>query len=76
MGNKSWVTQGSQLHPSLQPAPRSRAMLGAQVMGHSLAAIPKAYMSIVTQHRQGWVLGTAVTGSLRKVKVTAWQVAC
>lgn len=39
-----------------------------------LAAIPKAYKSIVTKHRQGWVVGTAATGSLRKV--TAWQVPC
>ena len=42
-------------------------------MAHSLAAIPKAYTSILTQHSQRWILGTAVTGSLRKV--TAWQVA-
>ena len=43
-------------------------------MAHSLAAIPKAYTPILTQHSQRWILGTAVTGSLRKVTPGRQQV--
>lgn len=43
-------------------------------MAHSLAAIPKAYTPILTQHSQRRILGTAVTGSLRKVTSGRQQV--
>lgn len=67
LGNKSWVTRVHGFSTACSQPLGAGPCWGPKGSGYSLAIAPKAYISIVTQNRQGCILGTAVTGLLRKV---------